>query len=158
MAVVVERVAVVVGEVPPVHVVHEPVAVVVHAGLAAGVWGVAPDVGLQVRVIVIDPRVDDGDQGATAGRDVPRGRHGDLVHPPEGAVGVLRVVRRGGGVEEVVRLGVLDERVGRGRLQGGRDTLARGEAGFPEAVDQAELVVEVDPGGDGDQDLRGGGL
>ena len=71
MAVFVHRVGVVGLEVVAVDVVDEPVAVVVDA-VAGDLAGVDPDVVLQVRVQVVDTRVDNRhDDVGTAGGDVP---------------------------------------------------------------------------------------
>src|SRR5204862_3530780 len=63
--------AVVVKEVEPIHIINKPVTVVIKA-IAGNFSRILPDVVSQVRMIDIDPLIDDGDDdAATAGRDVP---------------------------------------------------------------------------------------
>ena len=73
VAVVVHRVAVVVREVPAVHVVDETVAVVVDT-VARDLAGIGPHIGGQVGMDVVDPGVDHRHPHVlAAGGDVPRG-------------------------------------------------------------------------------------
>ena len=84
-----------VDEIPATDVVDPPVAVVIDA-VSGDLAGIAPDVRRQVRMVVRDSAVDDGnrDRGA-AGRRVPRLRRVDIgVRRPEDAVDQLtRVVQ-----------------------------------------------------------------
>ena len=78
VVVVVHRVAVVVCEVVPVHVVHEAVVVIVHA-VAGNLARIGPDVGGQIGMGVVDAGVDHGYDGRTAARrDIPRLRRVDV--------------------------------------------------------------------------------
>src|SRR5262249_9210453 len=118
VGVVGHRVTVVVDEVVTVDVVHVPVAVVVDA-VPRDLVRVAPDVGDQVRVVVVHAAVEHGDEDVgRAGGDLPRLGGVDVgvrrVAPLAGVVevplpdidGVGRR-RRGGDVrEDVVRLRV----------------------------------------------------
>ena len=114
---VVERLVVAVGEIPPVHVVDEAVAVVVQP-VARDLSRVGEDVARQVGVEEVDPGVDHGDHDlAFACGDVPGARRIDVGSglPPrlpavaEGPLlGEARVVRNPVRREEIVRLDVLD--------------------------------------------------
>ena len=78
MSVVVERIGVVVGEVPAVDVVDEAVAVVVDA-VTGHVARVVPGIGRQIRMVVVHAGVDDGHHHAAgAGGRVPRLRGIDV--------------------------------------------------------------------------------
>ena len=126
VVVVVHGVVVVVREVPAVDVVDEAVGVIVDA-VAGDLARVRPGVGRQVGVRVVDAGVDDRDDHAGGtGEDVPRldgvdvGVHraggaapvslAGVVHAPE--LAEHRVVRGLVGVEDIVRLRVLDVGVG----------------------------------------------
>ena len=67
MAVVIHRVGVAVGKVPPVDIVDEPIAVVVDT-VAGDLAGVGPDVGGEVGVLVVDAAVDHRDDHAPRSR------------------------------------------------------------------------------------------
>ena len=104
MVVVVHGVAVVVEKIVAVHVVDEPVAVVVDS-IAGNFPGIGPDIGRQIAVGIVDARVDDPhDDIRATGRDFPSlggidvgvGRSAGLariVHPIESPH--LRIVRGG---------------------------------------------------------------
>src|SRR5262249_36880628 len=115
--VVVHRVAVPVDEVVAVVVVNEAIAVVV--GVVAGdLPRVMPHVGGQVRVRVVHPGVEDGDDDAAApGGDVPGlvgvdvgvGRAGGLPSVEEAPVARQGgVVRHPGAAQDDIGLGVQD--------------------------------------------------
>jgi len=157
VVVVVHGVAVVVDEIVPVHVVHEPVAVVVDA-VPGDFTRVGPDVGRQVGVCVVDARIDHAhDDLAAAGGDVPGLGRVDVgvvgsaglagvVQAPE--PGILRVV--GDGLEHVdgVQLVAGDVFV---RRQVAVDRLDRGPraahqhlADQPQSADDLELHSAAD--------------
>ena len=77
MEVVVERIVVLVDEVIAVDVIDEAVAVVVEP-VVGDLVGVHPDVCIEVRVGVVDPGVDHGDDRAIARDRVPRLRRVDV--------------------------------------------------------------------------------
>jgi hypothetical protein len=111
-------VAVVVGEVVAVHVVHVAVAVVVEA-VARDLAGVGPDVGREVGMGVVDAGVDDrDDHRRIAGREVPGLRRVDArvgCPPLPGVVQAPELPERRVGRDE--RDG--NDRVELGRLHGG---------------------------------------
>ena len=104
------------------HVVDVAVVIVVDA-VGRDLARVGPDVGLEVRVVVLRARVDVGDQQlGVAGEAVPRrlGRDVGARDPARLAAivepvlfGVARVVGHALDVPQVVRLGVLHARIGR---------------------------------------------
>ena len=108
VAVAVLGLRVLVDEVPAVHVVDAPVAVVVEpVGLAPAtrLAGVRPQVGAEVGMGGVDPGVDHRDGHLRrAGGDVPGLGSADGRQSP--LIGQQRVVRRGGLVQDVVGLGV----------------------------------------------------
>src|SRR5262249_47084256 len=119
--VVVHRVAVVVDEVIPVHVVNKTVPFVVDA-VAGDLARVGPDVRGQVRVVVIDPGVDDRDHHVpAAGADVPGLGGVDVgVRRTAALAGVVETVQGAEGgvvrddvrVDDEVRLGERDPALG----------------------------------------------
>jgi hypothetical protein len=118
---VVKRIVVGVGEVPPRDVVHQAVAVVIDP-VARDLARIDVEVVAQVGVRRVDTAVDHRDDHvARAGRDVPGAQRVEVVprraprlpriaHHP--LLREPRVVGDAIGVHDVVRLGVLDVRVG----------------------------------------------
>src|SRR5690606_3039345 len=92
---------IVIQEVPAMDVVHEAVTVVVDA-VARDFAGVLPDIGLQVRVPVVDTGIDagDGDRAATDTK-VPRFRGAHFGQGP--LLAELGVVGRGKRVDRRIR-------------------------------------------------------
>ena len=120
VTIAVHRIAVAVGEVVAVDIVHIAVGIVVNA-VAGDLARVGPDVVHQIGVRVVDPGVDYADEDVGAGLDIPRFRRIDIgiggsaalagvVEPPEvgkvGVVGDCRIDRKG-----VVRLDIFNPRV-----------------------------------------------
>ena len=84
MALRVGRVPVSVDEVAPVNVVDAPVVVVVDTGLAAGLRAILPHVVDEIRVRVVDPRIEESDPCRRVVDDGPCGRCLDPHEPPQG--------------------------------------------------------------------------
>ena len=120
VAVVVHRVTVAVDEIVPMDVVDKPVAIVVDV-ITRNLAGIGPDVGRQVRVRVIHPRINDShDNSGTAGGDIPCLRGIDvsirraetlpgIVQSPE--LGEVGIVRQRVNCQRDVRLKVRDVRI-----------------------------------------------
>jgi hypothetical protein len=132
VALVVHGIRIAIGRVDSMAVVDVAVAVVIDS-VGGALGRIAPDVGREVFVVVIDAGIDDGhDDAGGAAADVPAFRRVDVViGRAPGLSGVVqgpllgkeRVVRRGVLVKDVIGFGVLHFRHGaqcfEGRLQVG---------------------------------------
>jgi hypothetical protein len=113
-----------VDEIPPAPIIYVTVAVVIctvrplvapRAVCARLAW-ILPDVGGNIFVAVIHPRVDDRHNDVSPARLVPGGFGSDLLQPPEVAEalppgprrGEIGVVRRPLCPHQIIRLGVID--------------------------------------------------
>ena len=156
VVVVVHRVAVVADEVVAVHIVDVSVLVVVDA-IAGNLTRVHPHVRLEVRMVVIDAGVDDGDDRlAAAGGDVPGGRRLDIgaclatglpgvVHPPFGGkIGVVgKLVAR----QPIIRLGKDNVFVGLEGRDGVGEALAGRHVDLVQTGHQRHLFANRSAGG-----------
>jgi hypothetical protein len=76
----IERVGVIVGKVPTAKIIHVPIAVVIHTGCAVHLRRILPDVLRQVGMIVVNSRVDHGDDDFRASMDkIPCLWGGDIL-------------------------------------------------------------------------------
>ena len=121
MVIVVERVVIVVYEIPSTGIVNEAVVVVVNA-VTSDLARIGPDVANDILVIVIKPGINHGDHHAGAGLKIPGLRCVDIrVRRTGGLASIVQPIELGKswiiwncrlGAHDVVRLGVQNARIG----------------------------------------------